>query len=474
MKSVFALVSCALGLAGLAQAHMEMTSPAPFKSKANPNAGSDIDYSMTAPLAAGGGNFPCKGYHSLFGTDAGKPTAEYKAGGTYQMTITGGANHGGGSCQASLSFDKGSSWTVIHSYIGNCPAAGTSNLDFTIPPDTPSGDVIFAWTWFNKVGNREMYMNCAAVTITGGSSKRNDKRVAALSSRPALFVANVNNGCSTKEGSDLAFPNPGPDESDSSSNTSPPVGSCASSGGGSGGGGSGEVGTNPGSGDGNSGAPSSPAGGAPPATSQAPVVTSKAPVAPSQPAVTPSAPANGGSPSNVYVSPPYPTSVVNTSSPTPPSSPGGVFITVSEPADATDAPVAPTSVVNNPPVAPSSTLLTITRSAGGGSGEAPAVPTTPATPAMPSAAPSAAPSAVPTPGEGSGSNPGSGSGTANTAGTPCQKEGEWNCIGGTQFQRCASGNWSVVMNMAAGTNCNSGFASRVKRGGARYTAPWRV
>ncbi|KAF4955038.1 hypothetical protein FSARC_11959, partial [Fusarium sarcochroum] len=148
-----------LGLAGLAQAHMEMIYPPPFKSKANTNAGSDVDFSMTAPLEAGGGNFPCKGYHSLFGTKEGAPVADWEAGGSYNMTITGGANHGGGSCQASLSFDKGKTWSAIHSYVGNCPAAGTSTFDFKIPTDAPSGEAIFAWSWFNQIGNREMYMN---------------------------------------------------------------------------------------------------------------------------------------------------------------------------------------------------------------------------------------------------------------------------------------------------------------------------
>ncbi|EHK43392.1 hypothetical protein TRIATDRAFT_85794 [Trichoderma atroviride IMI 206040] len=31
----------------------------------------------------------------------------------------------------------------------------------TLPNDTPAGDALFAWTRFNKIGNRERYMNCA-------------------------------------------------------------------------------------------------------------------------------------------------------------------------------------------------------------------------------------------------------------------------------------------------------------------------
>ncbi|KPM37512.1 hypothetical protein AK830_g9038 [Neonectria ditissima] len=223
MKAFGAFVA-ALGLAGLVQSHMEMTYPAPFKSKYNPFAGSDIDYSMTSPLSGDGSNFPCKGYQSLLGTAAGAPTATWQAGQQYNVSIAGGADHGGGSCQASLSFDKSKTWTVIKSYIGNCPIAPSSSFKFTLPVDTPAGVALFAWTWFNKIGNREMYMNCAAITVKAGSGTPSTP----LSKRPAMFVANVGNGCGTTEGVDLMLPNPGPDVDLTSSNTGPPVGQCAS------------------------------------------------------------------------------------------------------------------------------------------------------------------------------------------------------------------------------------------------------
>ncbi|KAH7147923.1 S-adenosyl-L-methionine-dependent methyltransferase [Fusarium sp. MPI-SDFR-AT-0072] len=219
---LFNAFATALGLAGLAQAHMEMTYPPPFKSKYNPNAGQDIDYSMTSPLNGDGSNFPCKGYNSLFGTAAGAPTATWQAGKSYSISIAGGADHGGGSCQASLSFDRGKTWVVIQSWIGNCPKAPTSNFQFTLPVDTPAGEALFAWTWFNKIGNREMYMNCAAITVKAGSGTPKTP----LKKRPAMFVANVGKGCGTTEMVDLMFPNPGPDVSLTSTNTGPPVGQC--------------------------------------------------------------------------------------------------------------------------------------------------------------------------------------------------------------------------------------------------------
>jgi hypothetical protein len=41
-------------------------------------------------------------------------------------------------------------------------------------------------------------------------------------------------------------------------------------------------------------------------------------------------------------------------------------------------------------------------------------------------------------------------------GSCCEREGTWNCIAGTAFQRCGSGEWSAVLPMAAGTRCKPG------------------
>ena len=39
---------------------------------------------------------------------------------------------------------------------------------------------------------------------------------------------------------------------------------------------------------------------------------------------------------------------------------------------------------------------------------------------------------------------------------PCDTEGIYNCIGGTSFQRCASGQWSATLSVAPGTACRVG------------------
>lgn len=219
---MFATSTLLLALLGTTSAHMEVQFPPPLNSKYNPNTPSaQIDYNMVSPLKADGSDFPCKGYQSLLGTPAGAPTASFAIGSKGNMTITGGANHGGGSCQISLSMDGAKTFTVIQSIEGGCPTSGTSNLDFTIPPDAPAGTAVMAWTWHNQIGNREMYMNCAAVTLTGGggSAKRKNRRAAAFASRPGIYIANVGaagGGCTTKESTDVVYPSPGPDVVDQS------------------------------------------------------------------------------------------------------------------------------------------------------------------------------------------------------------------------------------------------------------------
>ena len=176
-------------LASTARAHMEMSFPPPFRSKYNSLVSSgNVDFSMTAPLLASGANYPCKGYQTDLGTAAGASTASFAQGGTGNITIVGGATHNGGSCQVSLSSDKGKTFTVIKSIVGGCPTSGGS-YDFNVPGDAPTGDVLLAWSWCNNEGNREYYENCAAVTITGGSKKRDEEEPQgpALGARAAAF-----------------------------------------------------------------------------------------------------------------------------------------------------------------------------------------------------------------------------------------------------------------------------------------------
>lgn len=226
------LLTPLLALAPLAAAHMQMSSPAPFRSKHNPYT-TNIDYDMNSPLDASGSNYPCKGYHTLLNTPQGRSVATWTPGGSYSFSVEGSATHNGGSCQASLSYDGGRSFTVIKSFIGKCPLK--TSWPFVLPDDAPTGEALFAWTWFNNIGNREMYMNCAHVTIKSGAADAGadvgesvEKRASVpFGSRPSNFIANVGNGCSTLEGADVLFPKPGPDVENVSSKTAPPRGNCA-------------------------------------------------------------------------------------------------------------------------------------------------------------------------------------------------------------------------------------------------------
>jgi hypothetical protein len=226
MKSI-TILGVILGLQSLASAHMELIYPPGLRNKINPNVPSgSVDYSMTTPLKADGSDFPCKGYQSDLGSAAGASVATFAAGGAYNFSLDGGAFHEGGSCQLSLSYDKGKSFTVIHSYVGGCPiqSGAGNNFNFNLPADAPTGAALFAWTWFNKVGNREMYMNCASITITGsGSTKRAGTSFA---SRPSIYVANLGNGCTTIESTDTTFPDPGPDVTDVSKTPGGVTGTC--------------------------------------------------------------------------------------------------------------------------------------------------------------------------------------------------------------------------------------------------------
>ncbi|KAG8669662.1 hypothetical protein FPOAC2_09002 [Fusarium poae] len=386
-------------LASYASAHMLMANPKPY---GGPN---------NSPLKDDGSDFPCKG-----AVNDGASTNSYKAGSTQQLSFIGSAVHGGGSCQVSLTTDKNptkdSVWKVIHSIEGGCPAknqagnypenANAENpdkYDFKIPEELAAGDYVLAWTWFNHVGNREMYMNCAAVNIEGQGGSEGY-----LDSLPDMFVANIGNKCETLADTDLAFPNPGKSVSKLKSKLDPPKGTgCQAAGSGSG----------DGSSDGG------PSGSDPEPSAPAAAPTTDAGSQPTQPSVTPPpAPGSGDGSSGA------------------PEIPGGAFITVSQPAasqpSATQAPETP--------AAPGTPDNSADEGSGSDGGSGP---------------------------DNNGGDSGSGSG-GFAAGTACTTEGEWNCIGGSSFQRCASGTWTPSQGLSPGVTCTPGqgadISMSVKRG----------
>ncbi|KAH7394711.1 hypothetical protein BKA66DRAFT_599035 [Pyrenochaeta sp. MPI-SDFR-AT-0127] len=161
-----------------------------------------------SPLDGAGLDFPCKLREGVYDLTQ---MNNWTAGEAQTIRFLGSAVHGGGSCQFSVIKDlhptKASRWKVVHSVIGGCPASvggnlpggptshGAATFDVVMPKGMPSGRYTFAWTWFNRQGNRE---------IGGGND------TAFFESLPNMFVANLpGTACSSLEDFDLAFPEPG-------------------------------------------------------------------------------------------------------------------------------------------------------------------------------------------------------------------------------------------------------------------------
>ncbi|KAK4057746.1 hypothetical protein OIO90_001394 [Microbotryomycetes sp. JL221] len=203
MRSTLVLFGAA-AFGAVTNAHIQMVMPPAINSKFDPQTPeSKIDYSMTSPLLADGSNYPCKLYNTPDAYSTLSPVATLQAGSSVNVKLDGTAVHGGGSCQFSVSYDQGKTFAVIASIIGGCPIG--LNFNVPIPANLPSADkATFAWTWFNLIGNREEYMNCAIVSVAGSSSSSY--------TGPTLFRANTfsDGTCITTEGQEVVFPNPGP------------------------------------------------------------------------------------------------------------------------------------------------------------------------------------------------------------------------------------------------------------------------
>ncbi|KAL8939826.1 MAG: hypothetical protein Q9216_003148 [Gyalolechia sp. 2 TL-2023] len=301
MPSYTTVLATALALISATNAHMKLKTPAPYGAASLNN----------SPLDPSGSDFPCKQRSGVY--DAPETKNVMPIGAPQTLSFIGSAVHGGGSCQISLTKDlkptKDSKWMVIHSIEGGCPAAAEGNLgndpaatnagtfQYKIPQGISPGEYTLAWTWFNRIGNREMYMNCAPISVTGGNKRRDlhkpcnnatemfnatktyasDEIFKRDTTFPDMFKANIPaTDCTTPDSKDIAFPNPGSsvDKKGSATNMGQPTGpKCGGSAGGNsnaapaaGGSASGSSGSGSGSGAGSgspSGAGGSPAGSAP-------------------------------------------------------------------------------------------------------------------------------------------------------------------------------------------------------------------
>lgn len=394
------------GLAAVSSAHMLMTNPAPYGASTLTN----------SPLLADGSDFPCKARAGVY-APADKDNV-YAQGSEQSLAFKGTATHGGGSCQVSVTTDlkpdQKSVWKVLKSFEGGCPARdqignmgnNPEQIDpykynFTIPNELSAGKYTLAWTWFNKVGNREMYMNCAPLTVTG---KNTDSKF--LASLPNMFVANIRfNGetCTVPADVDLKFPNAGKALSKYS--------------------GQGLAKASYWSPDGSQAACMRTLNSNPNSNSK-PEDAKPAPSKPSKPASKPAS-----------KPPPKPSSTFVQSAPQRSKAAPAPQGSEKPPAFNESAPqrkpnqVSPEQIIND----------SAASQANGG------VFMTIATP--PPTSPGTTPTAAP------------GSPTTHPAGQKCTQEGRWNCVDGLSFQRCASGTWSVVQPLAAGVGCAKGESS---------------
>lgn len=211
------LATLATTLFGLANAHLMLQSPVPFDQAA-------LDNSPLENKAIGspGSNYPCKVYQGGGSSYSAGSSYSYKIDQVNKMSVgqdiplsfKGSAVHGGGTCQLAITLDKeptpSSEFKIIQVYEGGCPSKSDTetrdDYSFKIPEGFPNAEqAVFAWVWNNRIGNREIYMNCAPISITGGSDNKD-----VYNSLPNLYViALPSSDCAAVESKDLKIPNPG-------------------------------------------------------------------------------------------------------------------------------------------------------------------------------------------------------------------------------------------------------------------------
>ncbi|KAM7187833.1 hypothetical protein V8F20_010792 [Naviculisporaceae sp. PSN 640] len=227
-------------LASVTDGHLIMNSPKPYNYYTQP-------YVQINPLDGVNFRYPCQG--NGYVVDSEIPTV-VAGGAPLPVNFTGTATHGGGSCQFSISYDDPGAvngwkpdfqFKTIYSLIGGCPASSAQNLapvdqdpwgrsdgphcgndsgqecirQFLVPfpKFLKNGRAIFSWTWHNRIGNREIYMNCAPIMITGGTEDWDE-----INALPEPFLGNVpaiqtdipgHTYCTTGLNQTVNYPNPG-------------------------------------------------------------------------------------------------------------------------------------------------------------------------------------------------------------------------------------------------------------------------
>lgn len=395
--STTTILDAMLAIAPLAaHAHIIMASPVPF------------GLPKQDPLTVA--DFPCQNAPST-----GATVNKWAVGTNSSIKLIGSAVHSGGSCQVSVTKDKSptkdSVWKVIHSWEGGCPDVPPKGgnwepadpkairppLHFAIPIELPNGEMTMAWTWSNKVGNREFYMNCAAVEVSGGA--KDDTAFDALPEMAVNIDGVGKTPCKTVEDHDYSYENPG--KYVTRNGTGPYMPLC--------------------------GGASTPGG----------FVTPGAPGgAPAAGGSAPAAPANPGIPSPAVPAVPSPVASANSTATVAASGSMGAPAGSISPA----ASGAQTSTLR--------TIITVTASQG-----PPPAGMTPVSPPASAAPPSASDAAPP-------SAPASPSQAPGAPASACSPDGAVICSpDGKQFALCNHGK-AVFQAVAGGTTCSGGKIAR--------------
>lgn len=140
----------------------------------------NVDYNIMAPLYFDGSTYPypCKGFPK-------GPSTKTINGNKVSVTLEGSATHGGGHCQFGVTYDD-SKFVVLRTVTDNCLTGGMT-YDFDLPSNIPSGDITVFWTWVNRIGNREYYMECADITVDNPAGSNSPVEI----SGKELLVLNI-------------------------------------------------------------------------------------------------------------------------------------------------------------------------------------------------------------------------------------------------------------------------------------------
>jgi len=134
-----------------------------------------VDYNIMAPLNSGY-LFPCKGFSR-------GPSTRVVNGNNVKIELEGSATHGGGHCQFGITYDD-RTFIVLKTVLDDC-LVNSMSYEMELPNNIPSDDVTIFWTWMNRIGNREYYMECADITL---NNQNGDKREVIITGKELLVV----------------------------------------------------------------------------------------------------------------------------------------------------------------------------------------------------------------------------------------------------------------------------------------------